>query len=126
MFCFVVKVGGTITSEPIGFTKRKAFILRIKRLRRNKAAAHREKHPLLTDPNECWSKDFVADALFDGRRFRALTIVDNYSRECLEIEVGQSLKRENVVRVMERMRRLSEERFRKESKSITYYLQLSR
>jgi hypothetical protein len=33
--------------------------------------------------------DFVADALFDGRRFRALTIVDNYSRECLEIEVGQ-------------------------------------
>jgi putative transposase len=48
--------------------------------------------------------DFVADALFDGRRFRALTIVDNYSRECLEIEVGQSLKGEDVVRVMERMK----------------------
>ncbi len=48
--------------------------------------------------------DFVADALFDGRRFRALTIVDNYSRECLEIEVGQSPKGEDVVRVMERLR----------------------
>lgn len=48
--------------------------------------------------------DFVMDALFDGRRFRALTIVDNYSRECLEIEVGQSLKGEDVVRVMERMK----------------------
>lgn len=48
--------------------------------------------------------DFVMDALFDGRRFRALTIVDNYSRECLEIEVGQSLKGEDVVRVMERLR----------------------
>jgi putative transposase len=48
--------------------------------------------------------DFVADALFDGRRFRALTVVDNYSRECLDIEVGQSLKGEDVVCVMERLR----------------------
>jgi putative transposase len=50
--------------------------------------------------------DFVMDALFDGRRFRALTVVDNFSRECLEIEVGQSLKAEDVVRVMERMKLL--------------------
>jgi putative transposase len=78
--------------------------LRHRRPRRNKAAAHREKHPQLTSANECWSMDFVADALFDGRRFRALTIVDNYSRECLEIEVGQSLKGEDVVRLMERMK----------------------
>ena len=48
----------------------------------------------------------MADALFDGKRFRALTIVDNYSRECLEIEVGQSLKGEDVVRVMQRMQLL--------------------
>ena len=48
----------------------------------------------------------VADQLFDGRRFRALTIVDNYSRECLEIEIGQSLKGEDVVRVMERIKLL--------------------
>lgn len=44
------------------------------------------------------------DGLFDGRRFRALTLVDNFSRECLEIEVGWSLKGEDVVRVMERMK----------------------
>lgn len=84
--------------------KEEGLNLRSKRPRRNKAAAHREKHPPLTSANECWSMDFVADALFDGRRFRALTIVDNYSRECLEIEVGQSLKGEDVVRVMERMK----------------------
>lgn len=47
--------------------------------------------------------DFVSDELFDGRRFRALTLVDNYSRECLEIEVGQSLKGGDVVAVMERI-----------------------
>jgi putative transposase len=80
--------------------------LRLRRPRRNKAAQHRTEQPQLTAPNECWSMDFVADALFDGRRFRALTLVDNYSRECLEIEVGQSLKGEDVVRVMERMKLL--------------------
>jgi putative transposase len=48
--------------------------------------------------------DFGSDQLFDGRRFRALTLVDNYSRECLEIEVGQSLKGFDVVAVMERIK----------------------
>ena|SRR5215468_6267497 len=40
--------------------------------------------------------DFLADQLFDGRRFRALTLVENYSRECLEIEVGKSPRRVTV------------------------------
>ena len=53
--------------------------------------------------NEIWSMDFVSDALFDGRCLRALTVVDNYTRECLAIEVGQSLKGEDVVRVLERI-----------------------
>lgn len=44
--------------------------------------------------------DFVSDALFNGQRFRALTIVDNFTRECLAIEVGQSLTGEDVVRVL--------------------------
>lgn len=48
----------------------------------------------------------MSDALFDGRRFRALTLVDNYSRECLAIEVGQSLKGFDVVDVMERIKEL--------------------
>lgn len=78
--------------------------LRSKRPRRNKAAQHRMETIRLTAPDQCWSMDFVMDALFDGRRFRALTLVDNFSRECLEIEVGTSLKGEDVVRVMERMR----------------------
>ena len=78
--------------------------LRLRRPRRNKAARHRSESIVPTAPNECWSMDFVMDALFDGRRFRALTLVDNFSRECLEIEVGASLKGEDVVRVMERMR----------------------
>src|SRR6266436_6247493 len=80
--------------------------LRSKRPRRSKTAAHRQERPVLTGPHQCWSMDFVSDQLFDGRRFRALTLVDNYSRECLEIEVGQSLKGFDVVAVMERIKQV--------------------
>jgi putative transposase len=43
---------------------------------------------------------FVSDALFDGRTFRALTVVDNHTRECLAIEVVQPLTGDDVVRVL--------------------------
>ena len=54
-------------------------------------------------PNQVWSLDFVADQFTDGRRFRALTMVDVYTRECLAIEVGQSLKGHDVVRALQRI-----------------------
>jgi putative transposase len=54
-------------------------------------------------PNACWSMDFVTDSLFNGRRFRSLTIVDNFSRECLAIEAGQSITGQDVAAVMDRL-----------------------
>ena len=45
--------------------------------------------------------DFVADQLFNGRKFRVLTLVDNFSRQCLATRVGQSIKGIDVVRIME-------------------------
>jgi transposase InsO family protein len=47
--------------------------------------------------------DFVTDQLADGRRFRALTIVDVFTRESLAIEAGQSLKGGDVMRVLSRI-----------------------
>lgn len=74
--------------------------LRLKRPRRNKAAKLRQPKQLAHAMNEIWSMDFVADALFDGRKLRMLTVVDLFTRECLAIEVGQSLKGEDVVRTL--------------------------
>ena len=48
--------------------------------------------------------DFVSDQLSDGRRIRSLTVVDIFTRESLAIEAGQSLKGENVVRVLNRLK----------------------
>ena len=42
-------------------------------------------------PKERWSLDFVSDAFTDGRRFRILTIVDDFSRECLALIADTSL-----------------------------------
>jgi putative transposase len=55
---------------------------------------------VLTRPNQNWSMDFVSDALFYGGKFRALTVVDNHTRECLAIDVAQSLTGDDVVRVL--------------------------
>jgi putative transposase len=80
--------------------KEEGLNLRTKRPRRSKTAANRLGKPVNTTLYECFSMDFVSDALFDGRKFRALTVVDNCSRECLAIYVGQSLKGKDVVDVL--------------------------
>ena len=75
-----------------------------KRPPRNRAAAHRLERPGINGPYQVYSMDFVTDQLFDERKFRALTIVDNYSRECLAIHPGQSLKAADVVAVLEKLK----------------------
>ena len=74
--------------------------LRLKRPRRHVTAATREARTPAGAPNDLWSMDFVSDALFDGRRLRALTVVDAYTREALKIEVDQGIKGEQVVFAM--------------------------
>lgn len=74
--------------------------LRSKRPRRSVAAAHRMERPDLSGPDEAWSMDFVADNLFNGRHLQALTVVDNFSRECLAITVDRALRGPDVVETM--------------------------
>jgi len=56
-------------------------------------------------PNERWSMDFISDRLVNGQRFRALTLVDNFSRVSPAIEVDRSLTGHRVVAVLERLKR---------------------
>jgi putative transposase len=83
--------------------REEGLALRYKPRRRRCAAANRWERSKATAPNQAWSLDLVADQLTDGRRFRALTVVDVFTRECLAIEVGQSWKGENVVQVLSRI-----------------------
>jgi putative transposase len=51
----------------------------------------RQPPPEAEAANQVWSVDFMTDGLSSGRRFRTLNIVDDYTRECLAIEVDTSL-----------------------------------
>ena len=54
-------------------------------------------------PNDSWSMDFVSDGLVDGRRVRCLNIVDDFTKQCLAIEVDTSLPGKRVVNVLQRL-----------------------
>jgi len=71
--------------------------------RRRRAAEQRGERVQATEANQAWSLDFEADQLTEGQRFRALTIVDVFTRESLAIEVGQALKETDVVNVLNRL-----------------------
>ena len=71
--------------------------------RRRKACLKRELRPRAAEKNECWSMDFMSDELFDGRRIRILTLVDNHTRESLAIHVAQRIRGMEVTEVLERV-----------------------
>ena len=73
--------------------------------RRHKNSVTRPEQTKATHANESWSMDFMSDQLFDGHRFRLLTIVDDFTRESLAIEVGQRLNGDDVARVLDWIRR---------------------
>ena len=54
--------------------------------------------------NECWSMDFVFDALLSGRGIKCLTIVDNHSKICPRIEISHSISGLHLVRALEELR----------------------
>jgi len=74
-----------------------------KKRRKRVAQAPREPKPIPSETNERWSMDFMQDTLDDGRCFRTLNVVDDFSREALAIEVARSIPGERVVRVLDRL-----------------------
>jgi len=75
------------------------------RRRTKKRIPSRDRQPLDTpsQPNAVWALDFMSDALYVGRRFRTLNVIDEGVREALAIEIDTSLPGERVVRVLEQL-----------------------
>lgn len=68
---------------------------------RKRALGTRRPMVLPVSSNERWSLDFVSDAFTDGRRFRVLCIVDDFTRECLGLIADTSLSGARVVRELD-------------------------
>lgn len=71
--------------------------MRSKRPRRHVSACRRMVRATASHPNESWSMDFMSDALYDGQKIKLLTLVDNFTRESLAIEVTWRLGGHGVV-----------------------------
>jgi len=76
-------------------------------LSRKKPKKKRASHQRITSaraeaPNQKWSMDFVTDRFEDGRYFRVLTVVDQFTRECVALHAGQSVRGEDVARCLDR------------------------
>src|SRR5207244_3571108 len=71
--------------------------------RKKRAASVRVPLPAPSRPNELVSMDFVHERLVSGRSFKCLTVVDEFTRECLAIEVDFGLPGERVKQVWDRI-----------------------
>jgi len=71
--------------------------------RRKHIARHRGPAPAPTGPTDRWSMDFVYDALADGRQFRVLTVVDQWSRESPVLEVATAMSGHTIAAALDRV-----------------------
>ena len=74
--------------------------MRWRKPRRHVSSRNRIARPQAAAPNESWSMDFMSDELAGGRRIRLFTLVDNFTRESLAIEVDGSIGRGRVVEIL--------------------------
>ncbi len=79
------------------------LIMRKKTPRRRVSSTKRQAPAVARARNECWSMDFMAEQLYDGRRLRILTVVDNHTRECLALKVGQRIRGSDVAAELEKI-----------------------
>lgn len=56
---------------------------------------------IATHANQCWSMDFVSDKLADGRSFRILTVIDQFTRECVALEADRAMTGKKVAETLE-------------------------
>lgn len=80
--------------------RQEGLSLRLKKSKKRVSVA-RVPLPPAAAPNERWSMDFMSDRLADGRRFRVLTLVDNFSRVSPALEAGFSLSGKHVAVVLD-------------------------
>ena len=72
------------------------------RTKQRKKIARRQRlpAPMAARRNQCWAMDFVSDKLADGRSFRILTVVDQFTRECVALQADHSMNGGKVTEVM--------------------------
>jgi putative transposase len=74
-----------------------------KKRRRRRVATGRPRPLAPTAANQVWAYDFVFDHCANGHQLKCLTVVDEYTRECLAIDVGRNIRSGRVIEVLARL-----------------------
>lgn len=70
---------------------------------RRRVAIHRARPRPVTGANQVWAYDFVFDACANGQQLKCLTVIDEYTRECLAIDVAGSIRSGRVIEVLAKL-----------------------
>ena len=76
--------------------------LQVPKKRRRRVPVRTARPTPANGANHVWCYDFVHDACANGQQFKCLTVVDEYTRECLAIDVASSIRSERVIAVLAR------------------------
>lgn len=97
------KSGEQVNHKRVQRLYKEAGLKVIKRGGRKKALGSRLVKIAPQRANQRWSIDFVSDALYDGRRIRLFTVVDDFTRECLKIIVDRSINGQRVAKELSQL-----------------------
>jgi len=70
---------------------------------RKRIATGRPRPTPATGPNQVWAYDFVFDSCANGQQLKCLTVIDEWTRECLAIDVQGSIRSKRVIEVLSRL-----------------------
>jgi len=100
---FLARQGHTMSTERTYRLWRQAGLQVPKRRPRRRVATGRPRPTPPTARNHVWAYDFVFDTCADGRSLKCLTVVDEFTRECLAIDVAGSIRSGRVIEVLARL-----------------------
>jgi putative transposase len=100
---FLARQGHVMSADRVHRLWRQEALQVPRRRPRRRVASHRPRPLPATGANYLWAYDFVFDACANGQQLKCLTVVDEYTRECLAIDVAGSIRSGRVIEVLSKL-----------------------
>lgn len=100
---FLARQGHVMSPDRVHRLWRQLALQVPRRRPRRRVASHRPRPLPATGANYLWAYDFVFDACANGQHLKCLTVVDEYTRECLAIDVAGSIRSGRVIEVLSKL-----------------------
>lgn len=100
---FLARQGHVMSADRVHRLWRQSGLQVPRKRPRRRVACNRPRPLPATRANELWAYDFVFDACANGQQLKCLTVVDEYTRECLAIDAAGSIRSSRVIEVLARL-----------------------